>query len=130
MCWRGDVRWDLGRDDDPRKFIRIDSEEYLLAVPDFSSQVSDEIDIGVIPETKSIMSSNSVLKGPQFKKVIMKLAGRVRWLVGLMFEQELTAEEDWKQRKRSFQFKPHYDVTLKSPQYAEAPPGEVSNSPN
>jgi hypothetical protein len=125
MCWRGDVQWDLGRDEDPRKFIKVDSEEYLLAVPDFTNCVTEDVDIGGLPDTKSINSTNSYENIAQFKKVIMKLSGRVRWLVGLMFEQEISSEEDWKQRKRSFEFIPHYKVTLKSPQYAKAPPGQV-----
>jgi hypothetical protein len=129
MCWRGDVRWDLGRDEDPRKFVKVDSEEYLLAIPDFSSHIPEEVDIGAALDAKSILSTDSFKNGPQFQKVIMKLSGRVRWLVGLMFEQEISAEDDWKLRKRSFEFKPHYKVTLKSPQYAKAPPGEVSSNP-
>lgn len=125
MCWRGNVRWDLGSDEDPQKVIKVDSEEYILAIPDFSDHVSEDIDIGGVPENRSVNSANGSEHAAQFKKVIMKLSGQVRWLVGLMFEQEISFEEDWKQRKRSFEFIPHYDVTLKSPEYARAPPGEV-----
>ena len=125
MCWRGNVRWDLGSDEDPQKVIKVDSEEYILAIPDFSDHVSEDIDIGGVPENRSVNSANGSEHVAQFKKVIMKLSGQVRWLVGLMFEQEISFEEDWKQRKRSFEFIPHYDVTLKSPEYARAPPGEV-----
>ena len=125
MCWRGDVKWDMARDTDPRKFMEITSDEYLLAIPDFTNQASQEVDFAFVPETKSFLSSNNSRNSAFFKKVIMKLSGRVSWLVGLMFEQEITNEEDWKLRKRSFEFKPHYEVTLKNPEYAKAPPGEV-----
>jgi len=126
MCWRGDVRWDLNVYEDPRKVIQVDSEEFVLAIPDFTNHVSEDIDIGALPETRSIASTSSYDNFAQFKKVIMKLSGRVRWLVGLMFEQETSFEEDWKLRSRSFEFKPHYEVTLKAPQYAKALPGKVS----
>lgn len=99
----------------------------MLAIPDFSNQARDELE--VIPsEDRSIASSSSYKEGALFKKVIMKLSGRVRFLVGLMFEQDLGGSGDWKMRKRSFQFIPHYEVTLKTPQDAKAPPGEVSKS--
>ena len=126
MCWRGDVHWDLGRDEDPRKFVRVDSEEYLLAIPDFTNLITDDLELGGLPDSRSFISAHSYEKNiVQFKKVIMKLSGRVRWLVGLMFEQEISSDEDWKQRKRSFDFVPHYRVTLKSPQFAKPPPGMV-----
>jgi hypothetical protein len=126
MCWRGGVRWEFGRDEDPRKAIKVDSEEYLMAIPDYSNHVIEDVDIGGIPETRSINSANSHENAAQFQKVIMKLSGRVRWLVGLMFEQEISNEEDWKLRKRSSEFIPHYKVNLRTPEHAIAPPGEVS----
>ncbi|KAA8899769.1 golgi-body localization protein domain-containing protein [Sphaerosporella brunnea] len=125
MCWRGNVRWHLGRDEDPRKLLKVDSAEYILAIPDYTNHVFEDIDMGGIPENRSINSTNSSENAVQFQKVIMKLSGPVRWLVGLMFEQEITQEDDWKQRKRSSEFIPHYKVTLKSLEYAKAPPGEV-----
>lgn len=127
MCWRGDVRLSIGKSSDPQELLVVESEEYILAIPDFTHHAIDGLENAIIPETKSIMSSNSYKSGALFKKVIMKLSGKVRWMVGIMFEQELSHEEDWMQRKRSFEFKPHYEVTLKSPQYARAPPGEVSS---
>jgi hypothetical protein len=127
MCWRGDCRWELGREpDDPLKFVKVDSDEFVLAVPDFSNCVTDDLELGAIPDTKSINSANSYDNITQFKKIIMKLSGRVRWLIGLMFEQEISFEADWKQRQRSFEFRPHYDISLKSPEYVKTEPGEVS----
>lgn len=129
MCWRGNVRWELNGEDDPEKRVKVESEEYLLAVPDFTRHAAEEMDYGVIPDSKSFLSSNSISNGALFKKVIMKLSGKVQILVGLMFEQELTDEDDWKLRKRSFDFIPHYAVTMKDPKYCKPPPGEeVSES--
>ncbi|TGZ80533.1 hypothetical protein EX30DRAFT_53272 [Ascodesmis nigricans] len=125
MCWRGNVNWNLGRDPSPEKGIQVESGEFLLAVPDFTRYAAEELDSGSVPDSKSFLSANSISNGALFKKIIMKLSGKIHWLVGLMFEQELTTEEDWKLRKRSFEFKPHYEVTLRAPEHAKAPPGEV-----
>ncbi|KAL7273053.1 Protein SABRE [Rhizina undulata] len=126
LCWRGDVNWQIGREpDDPKQFMTVDSEEFLMAVPDFTHHARDNFESPLSSETKSILGMNSFENGMVFKKIIMKLAGKVRLLVGLMFEQEISHEEDWKQRKRSFEFRPHYDITLKTPQHCIAPPGET-----
>ena len=123
FCWRGNVSWDIAQDEDPKMFMQLEAEEFLLAIPDFSNQARDEFD--VIPsDDRSIASSSSYKEGALFKKVIMKLAGRVRFLIGLMFEQDLGGEGDWKTRTRSFEFKPHYQIRLKTPDHAKAAPGE------
>lgn len=123
MCWRGDVRWEIGRSEDPKEFMKVDSEEYLLAIPDFSNQVRDEFDPSAPSDNKSVSSLQPYESAALFKKVIMKLSGGVRWLVGLMFEQELLGEDG--HMKRSFEFRPHYDITLKTPDFSKALPGEV-----
>lgn len=123
MCWRGDVRWEIGRSEDPKEFMKVDSEEYLLAVPDFSNQVRDEFDPAAPSDNKSVSSLRTYESAALFKKVIMKLSGKVRWLVGLMFEQELLGEDG--HMKRSFEFRPHYDITLKTPDFSKSLPGEV-----
>ena len=70
-------------------------------------------------EADSILSNGSAGKRDAvFKKVVMKLSGKVRWLAGLMFERDLP------NGKRTFDFKHHYDVVLKHPEFAKAPPGE------
>jgi hypothetical protein len=116
MCWRNDVRWNICRDQDPRKFMTVDSGEYILAIPDFSHQArgSDKHD----RDDESITSSDTFKRGAAFKKVVMKLSGNVQWLAGIMFERNIG-----KDGKRSFDFEPHYKVILKEPQYARVPPG-------
>ncbi|KAF2486097.1 mitochondrial protein from FMP27-domain-containing protein [Neohortaea acidophila] len=117
MVWRNDVRWNIAQSKDPREFMTVSSAEYVLAVPNFSSfarriQDPDEGDDG-----GSASSSISQRRDATFKKVVMKLSGKVQWVGGMMFERELNNES------RSFDFKPHYDVVLKHPDYAKAPPG-------
>ena len=118
MCWRNDVRWNICRDDDPRKFMTVDSGEYILAIPDYNHQArgSEKHE----RDDDSVVSADSFKRGASFKKVVMKLSGNVQWLAGLMFERNLGQKG-----QRSFDFEPHYDVVFKEPQYAKAPPGMV-----
>lgn len=116
MCWRNDVRWNISRDDDPRKFMTVDSGEYILAIPDYSHQARGSERYG--REDDSLSSTDSFRRGATFKKVVMKLSGKVQWLAGLMFERNIGNSG-----QRSFDFEPHYNVVLKEPQYAKSPPG-------
>ncbi|KAG9724667.1 hypothetical protein KCU73_g13371, partial [Aureobasidium melanogenum] len=36
MVWRNQVRWRIAQDDDPRKFMTVDSGDYVLAIPDYN----------------------------------------------------------------------------------------------
>lgn len=116
MCWRNDVRWNICRDDDPRKFMTVDSGEYILAIPDYSHQARESDRYG--RDDASLSSTDSFRRGAAFKKVVMKLSGKVQWLAGLMFERNIGENG-----QRSFEFEPHYTVILKEPQFAKAPPG-------
>lgn len=115
MCWRNDVRWNIHTDDDPKRFMTVDSGEYVLAVPDYSHQVRETR--RQHGEDESIASSSIHQSGAAFKKVVMKLSGKVQVLAGLVFERAI---EDG---KRSFEFKPHYDVVLKTPRDAKPKKG-------
>jgi hypothetical protein len=120
MCWRNDVRWRICRDPDPRKFMIVDSGEYILAIPDYSHQAYGAEHKGKVDDDSSVSSSDSFKRGAAFKKVVMKLSGNVQWMAGLMFERNLNSSGE-----RSFDFKPHYEVVLKEPHFAKAPPGQV-----
>ena len=118
MVWRNDVRWNVGQSDDPRQFMTVDSTDYILAVPDFSTYARRAQEIEQGDDASSSGSSSTSRRDAVFKKVVMKLSGNVRWLGGMVFEREL------KDGSRTFDFKPHYDVVLKHPEYATAPAGE------
>lgn len=119
MCWRNDVRWNICQDSDPKKFMTVDSGEYVLAIPDFSNYVRPSL-VTEVPENGSMTSSHSYEQGGKFKKTVMKLSGNVQWLAGFVFERNT---EDG---KRSFDFKPHYEIVLKNPDFAKpGPSGEV-----
>ncbi|KAI0014054.1 mitochondrial protein from FMP27-domain-containing protein [Xylariaceae sp. FL0662B] len=112
MCWRNNVKWNVHTEDDPKRFMTVDSGEYVLAIPDYSHQAREAS--RSVGEDESIASETSFKSGAAFKKVIMKLSGNVQWMAGLVFERAIEDGE------RNFQFKPHYDVILKGPQYAKA----------
>ncbi|KAI1426672.1 mitochondrial protein from FMP27-domain-containing protein [Xylaria sp. FL1777] len=112
MCWRNNVKWNIHTEDDPKKFMTVNSGEYVLAVPDFSHHAREEAHR--IHENESITSDSSYKSGIAFKKVIMKLSGNVQWMAGLVFERSIV------NGKRDFSFKPHYDVILKGPMYAKS----------
>lgn len=118
MCWRNGVRWGIHQDDDPKKFMTVTSGEYVLAIPDYSHQAR-EVSTTVEQDCDSFSSTSSYRSGAMFKKVIMKLSGNVRWLAGLVFERNV------EQGRRSFEFVPHYEVTLRNPSRAKAPQGQV-----
>ncbi|KAL2201139.1 mitochondrial protein from FMP27-domain-containing protein [Corynascus similis CBS 632.67] len=111
MCFRNDVRWNINTVDDPKRFMTVDSGEYVLAVPDYGHQVREAR--RQHGEDESISSGSSLQSGATFKKVVMKLSGKVQWLAGLVFERAI------EQGHRSFESKPHYEVVLKSPQHAK-----------
>ncbi|KAI0541464.1 mitochondrial protein from FMP27-domain-containing protein [Xylaria digitata] len=112
MCWRNNVKWNVHIEDDPKKFMTVDSGEYVLAVPDFSHYAREEAQN--IHENDGVTSDSIYKSGVAFKKVIMKLSGNVQWMAGLVFERAIV------NGKRDFSFKPHYDVILKAPMYAKS----------
>lgn len=119
MCWRNNVHWGIHADDDPKKFMSVTSGEYVLAIPDYSHQAR-ETSSGMGHDTDSMSSKSGNKDGSKFKKVVMKLSGNVRWLAGLVLERNVPGGG------RSFEFAPHYDVVLTTPDRAKAPPGQVS----
>ncbi|KAH8705257.1 mitochondrial protein from FMP27-domain-containing protein [Talaromyces proteolyticus] len=110
MCWRKDVQWYIHPSDDPKEFMTVTSGEYVLAVPDYSHEARYLFEYAL--DEAKLPASYSAKNAAQFKKVLMKLSGSVKWLAGLVFERDVGKE-------RSFDFKPHYDVVLKNPHYIE-----------
>ncbi|TDZ18794.1 UPF0648 protein [Colletotrichum orbiculare MAFF 240422] len=111
MCWRNDVKWNINADDNPKRFMTVDSGEYVLAIPDYSHQVREAA--RRTGEDDSLMSEDSYKSGASFKKVVMKLSGKVQWMAGLVFERGI------QEGQRSFDFRPHYDVVLRAPHHVK-----------
>jgi len=122
MCWQNDVQLSLAEDEDPRNFMIVRSGSYVLAIPDlnhYARHEVQEVENVARPDTSSSVSSHR--QRAVFKKTVMKLNGNVKWVAGLVFERNLDDGE------RSFNFIPHYQVTLKNPKYAKASNGKVSS---
>lgn len=120
MCWRSNVRWGVHQDDDAKNFMTVNSDEYVLAIPDYSHQAREKVLSG--QDMDSISSTSSHKNGAMFKKVVMKLSGNVRWMAGIVFERNLD------KGGRSFEFMPHYDVVLRTPEKASTHQGLVSQA--
>jgi hypothetical protein len=91
----------------------------VLAIPDLNHYARHEHDAEVATRPESSSSVSSRRQRAVFKKTVMKLNGNVRWGVGLVFERNLDNGQ------RSFNFIPHYNVSLKNPKYAKSLNGKV-----
>ncbi|KOS16809.1 UPF0648 protein [Escovopsis weberi] len=118
MCWRNDIRWSINAEDEPTRFMTVDSGEYVLAIPDYSHQVREAARVHDEESSNHIIDDSAKFGAATFKKVVMKLSGKVQWMAGLIFEQAID------DGKRSFEFKPHYEVVLKNPLYATSQNGQ------
>ena len=124
MCFRDNVCWNIHQDDDPKKFMTVDSGEYVMAIPDYSHEArinsySAGSDLMSGSSSSSLSSTTSHKSNAMFKKVVMKLSGNVRWLAGLVFERDVDGGG------RSFNSLPHYEVTFRTPSHAKAAAGKV-----
>lgn len=113
MCWRGNVVWEVGHNEDQRRFTEVKSDEFLLAIPDFTHNSPQAFHDGEQNAKEAMDYKHDAI----FRKVLMKLSGNVLWQVGLMFQKSI--DSDVENRNSSFEFKPHYDVVLKNPQSLE-----------
>ncbi|RSL57934.1 hypothetical protein CEP53_006321 [Fusarium sp. AF-6] len=111
MCWRNDIRWSINADDDPKRFLSVESGEYILAIPDFSHEVREQARRQ--HDVEGYLPDDNYKSEATFKKVVMKLSGKVQVMLGLIFERAI---EDG---RRSFEFRPHYDIVLKNPHFAK-----------
>ena len=113
MIWRNDVSLNIHQVDDPCKFLTVDSGDYVLAIPDFKhfARQSPELIAGQAAGDASFSGQRDRI---HLSKVIMKLSGKVRWQAGIVFERNI---EDG---QGSFDFVPHYDITLKNPAHVKA----------
>lgn len=113
MVWRNNVQLNIWKEEDPQKFMTVDSGDYLLAVPDFSRYARES---PLLDPTQA--HASNAWAGPlteaSLKKVVMKLSGKVQWRLGLVFERDLPGGG------RSFEFEPHYKVTLKNPAHLKS----------
>lgn len=115
MVWRNNVVLAVNQNNDPKKLFEVHSDDYLMAVPDYSLQEREYL-LRAITFQKGLISPTNFEESTTFQKVVMKFTGQVVWYCGLLFEREI---EKGTNKGRTFNFKPHYDVILKKPEYID-----------
>lgn len=106
MCWSKNVVLTINEHDDPRRLMEVRSDEYLLAIPNYVVQEKDYFRKRHV-FAHAILSKTSYAEHRNFHKVMMKLTGKIRWQLGLMFEQDQADSIE-----RTSQFIPHYKIAL------------------
>ena len=114
--------WKIATEATTKDLSHVDSDEFILAIPDFTRE---RIDADDFTDHENSFSSSRVMpysrtRNAIFRKVIMKLNGGVRWVAGLVFERKCPpncTKCEGRGSCRMFDFIPHYNVHLKTPQY-------------
>jgi hypothetical protein len=130
FCWRGNVVWKIATEPTSKDLSHVDSNEFILAIPDFTKEpiaTDDYTDHENSFQSSRVMSHDRS-RNAVFRKVIMKLNGGVRWIAGLVLERRcppncLDCENS--NKCRFFNFIPHYDVHLKRPEFCCHETGEA-----
>jgi hypothetical protein len=130
FCWRGDVVWKIATESSPKNLSLVDSDEFILAIPDFTKEpiLTDHYTDHENSFQSDRIMSHDRSRNAVFRKIIMKLNGGVRWIAGLVFERRCSQNCPTcagKKICRSFNFIPHYDVHLKREEDCKAAPGDV-----
>ena len=120
MCFRSGVKWTIHQDDEPKRFMQVNCGEYVLAIPDYSRQARRQ-QIRSTSYEQLVAINNKQQHLAMFKKVIMKLSGSVRWVAGVVLERNDTSGG------RTFDFIPHYEVTLRTPNHVKSLHEQVSH---
>ncbi|KAA8916788.1 hypothetical protein TRICI_001086 [Trichomonascus ciferrii] len=111
MGWRNNVKLSVNSTDNPKELLIADSEEYILAVPNYIAQEADYMRKAYV-FSHAMLSRSSFNEYTKFRKVLMKLSGKVRWVAGLLFEMDREGSLE-----RTSEFRPHYEVQLRKPEY-------------
>jgi len=131
FCWRGNVVWKIATESSLKDLSHVDSDEFILAIPDFTKEPieSDDYTDHENSFASSRVLSRDVSRNAVFRKVIMKLSGGVRWIAGLVLERQchsICPNCESQRKCRKFDFIPHYDVHLKKPECCQNANGGVS----
>lgn len=113
MCWKDNVHLVVNGADDPKELIVVGSQEYIVAVPDYSTREPEFLKKNVM-KNGGLYCESRLKEKSDFQKVIMKFrSNRVRWVGGLLFERQ----DENSPTGRTYDFKPHYDVVLSNPHH-------------
>lgn len=111
MGWKKNVKLSINSTDNPKELLITDSEEYILAVPNYIAQEADYLRKAYV-FSHALFSRSNYDEYTRFRKVLMKLSGKVRWTAGLLFEMDREGTME-----RTSDFRPHYEVQLRKPAY-------------
>jgi hypothetical protein len=133
FCWRGNVVWKIATEPSPKDLSHVDSDEFILAIPDFTKEPIETDDFtdheNAFHSARVVSRDRS--RNAVFRKVIMKLNGGVRWIAGLVFERRCPPNCrscDGRNKCRQFDFIPHHEVHLKRAKYCQHENGEVRST--
>lgn len=138
-AFTGDVRVRLGWSNHAREFFQIDSQRYLLGVPDLAAFVDRAATGAQRPRSRRSDSSSERLAAASMAdsddltgathaaardlkliKVLLKLSGSVRWGMGIQLERTCRNHGDHDDQPiflrpcRLYTFKPHYKVQTRT----------------
>ena len=135
-AYTGDVRVRLGWANQAREVLQIDSQRYLLGVPDLSPFVdraatgahrprarrsdSSSERIASLADSDDLGATHAAARDLKLVKVLLKLQGSVRWGMGIVLERtcrhhpEHVDQPIFLRPCRIYDFKPHYEVQTRT----------------
>jgi hypothetical protein len=137
MCWRDEVRILLGFENRDREFLQVESDEFILGIPDLrdyednaatglSKELSSEGDDKSVRssthDTESHVTSRRFRRDALFIKVAAKFINGVRWGMGIVLERSCRPWDcqrgckgpPFNRQCRFFDFIPHWEVKTKT----------------
>jgi hypothetical protein len=150
-AWQGNVELFVGFDNEAKEFFQIESEEYILGIPNLREYVDSAATGMVRIPTESDDRSTQYSAGTDggtgshgrgrfsqdadFIKVCAKFINGVRWGMGAVLERSCRSEcsnalcidqTPFHRQCRTFDFKPHWEVRTKTADAEPGPDGTVS----
>lgn len=118
FCWKDNVALKINDTGHLSEIVILESDDFILGIPNYSTAEKRTWslcydDSGYVHDTSS--------ESRKFLKRVMKLSSdeKVRWTLGFLFEQNVDREatELSSNQERTEKFKPHYDVSVTSPEF-------------
>ncbi|EAZ63310.2 mitochondrial protein, partial [Scheffersomyces stipitis CBS 6054] len=118
FCWKNNVSLRINDTEDSKELIVLESDDFLLAIPNYSYQEKKSWSLFYDEVEEYIPDIDSESK--KFSKRVMKLssAEKVRWVLGMLYERNKIASNTFSDhQERVSTFKPHYDVVVTNPAF-------------
>jgi hypothetical protein len=145
--WRGNVKFLIGLPNPDREFLQIESDEYLLGIPNLREYIDNaatglardpgENDDRSTQNSSGMGDTTGRNREADFIKVCAKFINGVRWGLGVVLERTCRSPQcespachgasTFHRQCRFFDFKPHWDVHTRTAEAVKASKGEVSS---